>query len=61
MDMKILNVLFAIAVGTIFLLLAYQADAPDTTHDPNPMKHNQDQFTRMQVTYEKTSIEAIQG
>jgi hypothetical protein len=51
--MKILNVIFAIAVGTIFLLLAYQADVPDSTHDPNPMKHNQDQFTRMQVTYEK--------
>ncbi|MGO4497941.1 hypothetical protein AB4114_18835 [Paenibacillus sp. 2RAB27] len=51
--MKILNVIFAIAVCTIFLLLAYQADVPDSTHDPNPMKHNLDQFNRMQVTYEK--------
>ncbi|WP_171637988.1 hypothetical protein [Paenibacillus plantarum] len=53
--MKILNVIFAIAVGTMFLLLAYQADVPDSAHDPNPMKHNLDQFTRMQVTYEKES------
>ncbi|CAN7680660.1 hypothetical protein LJR153_005388 [Paenibacillus sp. LjRoot153] len=51
--MKILNVIFAIAVGTIFLFFAYQAEAPDSTHEPNPMKHNQDQFTRMQVTYNK--------
>lgn len=53
--MKLLNVLLVIAMGMTFLLLAYQADTPDSTHDPNPMKHNQDQFTRMQVSYEKDS------
>lgn len=54
--MKILNVIFAIAVGSIFLLLAYHADVPDTTHDPNPMKHNQDQFARMGLTYNLQSV-----
>ena len=53
--MKFLNVIFAIAVCTIFLLIAYHADT-DTTHDPNPMKHNQEQFTRMQLTYDKESL-----
>ena len=51
--MKLLNVLLVIALGTMFLLLAYQADTPDSAYDPNPMKHNQDQFNRMQVTHEK--------
>ncbi|MNG15667.1 hypothetical protein D3C84_995120 [compost metagenome] len=54
--MKLLNVMMAVAVCAIFLLIAYQADAPDTTLDPNPMKRNQEQFTRMQLTYDSESV-----
>ncbi|WP_157276586.1 hypothetical protein [Paenibacillus sp. Soil766] len=54
--MKLLNVLLVVALGTMFLLLAYQAKAPDSTHDPNPMKHDQNQFARMQLTYYTESV-----
>ncbi|NQX59562.1 hypothetical protein [Paenibacillus qinlingensis] len=55
--MKVLNVIFAIAaVSTILLLLAYHADAPDITQDPNPMKHNQEQFARMGLTNNLQSV-----
>lgn len=54
--MKILNVIFAITVCTIFLLIAYGADGPDTIQEPNPMKQNQEQFTRMKLTNYTESV-----
>jgi hypothetical protein len=49
--MKILNLLLVVATCFFLLLIAFDADAPSATADPNPMKQNQDQFTRMQPTY----------
>lgn len=54
--MKLWNVLFIVAVGVTFLMIAYQADAPSEARDPNPMKMNQEQFTRMQL---KTHTETV--
>ncbi|MDR6552983.1 hypothetical protein [Paenibacillus qinlingensis] len=47
--------IFAVAACILLLLLAYQADTPDRTQDPHPMKHNQEQFSRMQPAYDKDS------
>ncbi|MCY9663603.1 hypothetical protein M5X11_01215 [Paenibacillus alginolyticus] len=49
--MKILNLLLIMAACCFLLLMAFDADSPSTAADPNPMKQNQDQFTRMQPTY----------
>lgn len=50
--MKILNLLLIVAACCFLLLIAFDADSPTSTAaDPNPMKQNQDQFTRMQPTY----------
>lgn len=49
--MKILNLLLIVAACFFLLLIAFDADVPSATADPNPMKQNQDQFTRMQPTY----------
>ncbi|MDQ0873718.1 hypothetical protein QFZ77_002377 [Paenibacillus sp. V4I3] len=49
--MKILNLLLVVAACFFLLLIAFDADSPSTAADPNPMKQNQDQFTRMQPTY----------
>lgn len=46
--MKFLNVITAVAIGTVFLWIAAQADTPDTTREPNPMKVNQEQFARIE-------------
>ncbi|MEC0231137.1 hypothetical protein [Paenibacillus alba] len=49
--MKILNVLLVMAACTFLLLMAFGADTPSETADPNPMKQNQDQFARIQHSY----------
>lgn len=49
--MKILNLLLVMAACFFLLLIAFDADSPSTAADPNPMKQNHDQFTRMQPTY----------
>lgn len=49
--MKILNLLLIVAACCFLLLIAFDAESPSTVADPNPMKQNQDQFTRMQPTY----------
>lgn len=54
--MKFWNVLFIVAAGVMFLMIAYQADAPSEARDPNPMKVNQEQFFRMQL---KTPTETL--
>lgn len=48
---KILNVLLVAAACCFLLFIAFNANSPDSTADPNPMKQNQEQFTRMQPTY----------
>lgn len=48
---KILNVLLVAAACCFLLLMAFNANSPGTAADPNPMKQNQEQFTRMQPTY----------
>ncbi|MDD9265970.1 hypothetical protein ACFPES_02880 [Paenibacillus sp. GCM10023248] len=49
--MKILNVLLVIAACLFLLFIAFEADPPSQESEPNPMKQNQDQFTRIQQTY----------
>lgn len=48
---KILNVLLVAAACCFLLLVAFHANSPGSFVDPNPMKQNQEQFTRMQPTY----------
>ncbi|NEW07818.1 hypothetical protein GK047_17600 [Paenibacillus sp. SYP-B3998] len=49
--MKILNLLLICVACFFLLLLAFDSDSPATPKDPNPMKSNQEQFTRIQPTY----------
>jgi hypothetical protein len=49
--MKILNLLLVCAACFFLLLLAFGADSPSPTADPNPMKNNQEQFARIQPAY----------
>ncbi|MFD0692525.1 hypothetical protein ACFQZT_00305 [Paenibacillus sp. GCM10027628] len=49
--MKILNLLLICAACCVLFLLAFGADSPGSSADPNPMKQNQEQFARIQPAY----------
>lgn len=49
--MKILNLLLVIAACFYVLVIAFDAESPSKSADPNPMKQNQEQFTRIQPMY----------